>query len=126
VTDEAPDCSAQPSGALIVKCPASDRWVTNCVVSGISPGAAESTGAGFSVGEATGAAAVFPAFDVGAAGELPAAELPPGEDGAPAGCVAVFPQAARTAARAARAERARAARTRWAMFIAAATFVMAG
>jgi hypothetical protein len=87
----------------------------------MSPGTAESTGAGFSVGEAPGAATEFPAVAVGAVavgavGEVPADEDGAGEDGVPAGSVAVLAQAARTETR------ARAARTRWAVFIAAEYF----
>jgi hypothetical protein len=103
----------------MVKCPASDRWATNCVVSGMSPGTAESTAAGFSVEEGPGAAAVEVAAGVVAAGVVPAGEDAEG-DGADAGFGAALAQAPR------RATSARAARSRWVMFIAAPTFVMTG
>jgi hypothetical protein len=99
---------------LIVKCPVSDRWATNCVVSGMSPGTTESTGAGFSVGEAPGAAAVDVVAGVVAAGVVPA-----GEDGV-VDLGAVLAQAPR------KATRATTARIRWVVFMPGITFVMAG
>jgi hypothetical protein len=108
VTDEVPDCSAQPSGALIVKCPASDRWATNCVVSGMSPGTAESTGAGFSVEEGPGAGGEVGAGEVGAGWEAEG-------DGADTGLGAVLAQAPRRATSATRADPVR---IRWVVFIA--------
>jgi hypothetical protein len=80
----------------------------------MSPGTAESKGAGFSVEEAPGAAVA------GAAGVVAAAVVPPGEDAegedAVAGFGAVLAQAPRTATSAASV---RAVRTRWVVFIAA-------
>jgi hypothetical protein len=75
----------------------------------MSPGTAESTGAGFSVGEAPGAAAVDVVAGVVAAGVDGVVDLG-----------AVLAQAPRKVTRATRA------RIRWVVFMPGITFVMAG
>jgi hypothetical protein len=87
---------------LIVKCPASERWATNWVVSGMSPGTAESAGGGFSVEEAAG--------DAGDAGEDAEGKAGAGWDAEGEDAVAAFGAVLAQAPR--RATSMRAARSR--------------